>query len=231
VTKENIVEIPEGSGNRYKYAYDPGSKSTVYKGPVGSAPDITEEEWQRNLEETEAYWAVKKASDGTTITTKYHKVPLPEAIDRTKANIKIHGMGTADHIEVIDADKRVHWSTEPDEKWRWQVVIPLTKLQEDAFTHMAVSFRYSGLVRIHKYPKKQFAVFDDLAVARDFRSIIKMRDPETLEHDLGIKYREITNIDHKLFGEIHRKTMEGPPKGKYPYSREPKVIEIEIEEW
>jgi len=37
------VEIPEGSGNRYRYEYEEGA--TVYKGPVGTAPELSEEEF------------------------------------------------------------------------------------------------------------------------------------------------------------------------------------------
>lgn len=40
---ENVVEIPEGSGNKYRYEYVDGD--TVYKGPVGSAPEIGETEF------------------------------------------------------------------------------------------------------------------------------------------------------------------------------------------
>ena len=40
---ENIVEIPEGSGNYYRYEYEAGA--TVYKGPVGSAPELSEQEF------------------------------------------------------------------------------------------------------------------------------------------------------------------------------------------
>jgi len=41
----SIVEIPPGSGNRYKYVYDAETKATVYKGPVGNAPALDEEEF------------------------------------------------------------------------------------------------------------------------------------------------------------------------------------------
>jgi len=41
--KESQVEIPEGSGNFYRYEYDDGK--TVYKGPVGDAPGINEQEF------------------------------------------------------------------------------------------------------------------------------------------------------------------------------------------
>ena len=41
--RESVVEIPRGSGNRYRYAYHDGA--TRYLGPVGSAPDLGEEEF------------------------------------------------------------------------------------------------------------------------------------------------------------------------------------------
>jgi len=42
------VEIPEGSGNRYRYDYEEGA--TVYKGPVGNAPALDEEEFLSLME-------------------------------------------------------------------------------------------------------------------------------------------------------------------------------------
>jgi hypothetical protein len=41
MSKESIVEIPRGSGNRYRYAYEDGE--TLYRGPVGSAPPLDED--------------------------------------------------------------------------------------------------------------------------------------------------------------------------------------------
>jgi len=38
-----VVEIPPGSGNRYRYEYEEGA--TVYKGPVGTAPELSEGEF------------------------------------------------------------------------------------------------------------------------------------------------------------------------------------------
>jgi len=37
------VEIPPGSGNRYRYEYEEGA--TVYKGPVGDSPEMSEGEF------------------------------------------------------------------------------------------------------------------------------------------------------------------------------------------
>jgi len=43
------VEIPEGSGNRYRYVYEEGA--TVYKGPVGNAPALDEERFIQAMSE------------------------------------------------------------------------------------------------------------------------------------------------------------------------------------
>jgi len=40
--KESVVQI---GGHRYRYVYDHETHATVYKGPVGSAPDLSEEEF------------------------------------------------------------------------------------------------------------------------------------------------------------------------------------------
>jgi len=44
-----IVEIPEGSGNKYRYEYEPFHGKTIYRGPVGSAPALTEDEFLDEL--------------------------------------------------------------------------------------------------------------------------------------------------------------------------------------
>lgn len=51
MSKEHQVEIPIGSGNRYRYSYDPASRATRYLGPVGSAPAINEQEFLRQIED------------------------------------------------------------------------------------------------------------------------------------------------------------------------------------
>ena len=48
--KESVVEIPAGSGNKYRYVYDQGS--TKYLGPVGSAPEIAEAEFMDAMSES-----------------------------------------------------------------------------------------------------------------------------------------------------------------------------------
>jgi len=41
----SIVEIPPGSGNKYRYVYDQATQQTQYKGPVGEAPALDEGEF------------------------------------------------------------------------------------------------------------------------------------------------------------------------------------------
>jgi len=43
--RESVVEIPSGSGNKYRYVYDPSSKATRYLGTVGQAPALSEQEF------------------------------------------------------------------------------------------------------------------------------------------------------------------------------------------
>jgi hypothetical protein len=43
--KQSIVEIPPGSKNFYRYEYEEGSGKTLYKGPVGTSPQISESEF------------------------------------------------------------------------------------------------------------------------------------------------------------------------------------------
>jgi hypothetical protein len=49
--KESQVEIPEGSGNLYRYEYEESSGKTVYLGPVGKAPTLDEEHFMLALSE------------------------------------------------------------------------------------------------------------------------------------------------------------------------------------
>jgi hypothetical protein len=55
--KESQVEIPQGSGNFYRYEYDQGN--TLYRGPVGSAPQISEGEFLAELETVERIEIIK----------------------------------------------------------------------------------------------------------------------------------------------------------------------------
>jgi len=43
--KESVVEIPPGSGNHYRYEYNPATGATEYRGPVGDAPALAEPEF------------------------------------------------------------------------------------------------------------------------------------------------------------------------------------------
>jgi len=47
--RQSIVEI---RGNKYRYAYDPDLGETIYLGPVGKSPMISEEDFLRKVENT-----------------------------------------------------------------------------------------------------------------------------------------------------------------------------------
>jgi len=44
--KEHVVEI---KGGRYRYAYDPDTKKTLYRGPVGDSPQLSEEQFLKEM--------------------------------------------------------------------------------------------------------------------------------------------------------------------------------------
>ena len=52
--KESVVEIPAGSGNRYRYEYSEGK--TLYRGPVGSAPELGEEHFMAALKQVPMWY-------------------------------------------------------------------------------------------------------------------------------------------------------------------------------
>ena len=53
--RESVVEIPAGSGNRYRYNYEDGS--TRYLGPVGDGPQISEAEFNMAMKEPRIYFS------------------------------------------------------------------------------------------------------------------------------------------------------------------------------
>lgn len=105
--EDSVVENPPNSGNFYRYRYNPDTKAMDYLGPVGQAPTLTEEEFQKwalfrehkeltpkelekfyestlKLEEDvevtldEAYGTV--VDDTLTEMTKYHLLPGHELV-------------------------------------------------------------------------------------------------------------------------------------------------------
>jgi len=78
--KESVVEIPDGSGRFYRYEYDESTGKTLYKGPVGDAPQMSEEEflaishtYQHTFtqeEINEAFNTLKKGLEKTKLPSK-----------------------------------------------------------------------------------------------------------------------------------------------------------------
>ena len=93
--RESIVEIPSGSGNKYRYAYDPSSKAMKYLGPVGSAPEITESEFIRSpltLEE-------------------FIMLPKEQREERALGNILEWLSSHVDDVEVEEVDQPNEWQS------------------------------------------------------------------------------------------------------------------------
>jgi hypothetical protein len=65
--KETIAEIPKGSGNFYRYEYADGQM--VYRGPMGSAPEISETEFLKTMSRRK----VVERWDRDTYTNKLNK--------------------------------------------------------------------------------------------------------------------------------------------------------------
>jgi hypothetical protein len=69
--RESIVEI---GGHKYRYEYEPESRKTVYKGPVGDAPELTEEQFfamatqEPALSEEECWAIIDEIGWGTKTT-------------------------------------------------------------------------------------------------------------------------------------------------------------------
>jgi len=59
--KETTVEI---GGHRYRYHYDPDTQKTVYDGPVGSAPELSEAEFLKAITDTYEFTEIKTAHKG-----------------------------------------------------------------------------------------------------------------------------------------------------------------------
>jgi len=110
--KDTIVEI---KGNRYRYQYDPGSKSMIYRGPVGSAPGITEEEFER--------WAIYRDDADLSpdeIEKFYDEMLKSEedvgvALDETYGHVYQHYASRSDYHLMPGHTKVMIWPGPDDE--------------------------------------------------------------------------------------------------------------------
>ena len=104
---ESRVEIPEGSGNFYRYQYNPDTQATEYLGPIGDAPAIDEVEFLRGLKKEEFYWR----------HGNQEKWDFYQTVNRTRGRVmdnimekKAKGIEpTRDEWELIDALQKVSY--------------------------------------------------------------------------------------------------------------------------
>jgi hypothetical protein len=103
--KESQVEIPVGSGNFYRYEYDESSGKTQYRGPVGDAPAIKEQEFfdlhlQPEVGRFEAF--LGRGATGTDLFALYKTKKQREKI---MAMIRDASVSRASSPTSIDADE------------------------------------------------------------------------------------------------------------------------------
>jgi len=166
------VEIPEGSGNRYRYEYEEGA--TVYKGPVGDSPQLTEEEFLERM---------KVASRGEFEGREMVREPIEDEVFVFVApfdDTSTEGKHTAKYVEAF----RDRWSIGPYEKremkfiadkgkmgcekvhkWVW-VPKKMTNSEFKALTNLheyefwgAEREEYNPLSRDAYYPKEDYQIW------------------------------------------------------------------------
>jgi hypothetical protein len=120
---ETIAEI---NGNRYRYRYDPDTKSMTYLGPVGSTPPITEEEFFRlwdGVKEQERYYQLFARKLGG----KLHFYKEDTSIMHLEA-----GRESGGHVEIeVHFDEESDLNKIRDGVWLEEVEIQLHFLEED----------------------------------------------------------------------------------------------------
>jgi len=120
--KESVVEIPSGSGNRYRYRYDPGSKKTIYLGPAGQAPEIGEQEFMDfaglNWFPTSRFYEEIATEINEDLRHQLADLPIEE-INVAEGRIKLlRGVKTitlpSGEIKMIADHDDIFWWNEPE---------------------------------------------------------------------------------------------------------------------
>lgn len=108
--KESVVEIPEGSGHLYRYGYEAGSQKTVYKGPVGDAPTISEGQFEDFFASRRVYPAVLDAAKAESIAERAEK-----EIDAPYVNVRALTTGFWKDTPSVS----IRLSLDPQSEWRY----------------------------------------------------------------------------------------------------------------
>ena len=109
--KTCIVDI---HGNRYRYEYDESSGKTVYRVPVGDAPPLNEEEFER--------WAVyreDKDMDPKQLERFYNDYiesdDVETALDETYAAVENDSPTRSDYVLLPGHTHIIAWTDDPEE--------------------------------------------------------------------------------------------------------------------
>jgi hypothetical protein len=84
------VEIPRGSGNRYRYRYNPSTKVTEYLGPSGGSPEISEQKFLNYLGETPIWTTILGKHGPITMADFQEFIHQPDYELETDLNV-MHG--------------------------------------------------------------------------------------------------------------------------------------------
>jgi len=135
--KDSIVEIPEGSGNRYRYTYEEGS--TKYLGPVGSAPDLGEEEFMSVTKGSERSMSWGQEAAGRVadylideMEEKEHYEDMIESDEDTEGHIYLHA---AELRKAADPHDMTYSGPNSMKKYREHARAAINYLEHDERLH------------------------------------------------------------------------------------------------
>jgi hypothetical protein len=87
---DNIVEI---SGCKYRYSYDPETQATVYKGPVGASPALSESEFEKLAVVQQVILSPEEKMElGHASIKRWNKLGQPDAFVYSPDPSDFHGL-------------------------------------------------------------------------------------------------------------------------------------------
>jgi len=146
MSKESVVEIPIGSGNMYRYVYEDGK--TRYVGPVGSAPDLGEEDF---------LMLINKSETNFTMSWRKYFRPFGATDQKQAPMIKVNQEGSSLDVDISFTGSMKHsdFVEAAENLWMRQImgdtgIEVLTKHAPHKSYHI-ISTTYDPRVGLHKW--------------------------------------------------------------------------------
>jgi len=89
--QESIVEIPSGSGNKYRYRYEDGR--TIYRGPVGDAPELDEEKFLFAIRYSLPGWDQLSQTEKNIVSGKASQEERQRYLEEGKSEYRVVAYG------------------------------------------------------------------------------------------------------------------------------------------